>query len=342
MLYIHNMNATDRPSDAEPTGGVAVQAPPPARFEGRVTVHQLRIFRTVADRRSFSRAAEQLHLSQPAVSHQVKALTAAVGLPLFESLGRRIEPTETGRVVYEYACRILAEFEAAGRAIDELHGLQRGLLRVVGDTTVGIYVLPDVLGAFRERHPGVDVRLDVGNRQYVHDRLAANDADIAVVGRPWQRPDLPLTIRPFLANELIAIAGPNHPLASGRRISLARFAAEPMILREQGSGTRETAEATLARAGRPIDVVMELGSNGALKRAVARGLGVAIVSRYAVGLELQLGLLVELPVVGFPLLRRWHLVHPRDRRFGPVGTAFLEFVEEGSWRESIGQSVSTD
>lgn len=311
-------------------------------FESRVTVHQLRIFRTVAERHSFSRAAEQLNLSQPAVSHQVKALTEAIGSPLFELIGRRTQPTETGRLLLEHAGRILGEFDAAGRALDELHGLQRGLLRVVGDTTVGIYVLPDVLGAFHERYPGVDVRLDVGNRQYVHDSLAANEADIAVVGRPGQRPDLALTIRPFLDNELIAIAAPSHRFAKNARIPLARFASEPMILREAGSGTRETAEATLATAGRPIDVVMELGSNGALKRAVARGLGVSIVSRYAVGLELQLGLLVELPVVGFPLARQWHLVHRRDRRFGPVGEAFLEFVEEGSWRSSIGQALSTD
>ncbi|MEO5939740.1 MAG: LysR family transcriptional regulator [Candidatus Limnocylindrales bacterium] len=307
-----------------------------------MTVHQLRIFRTVADRASFSRAAEQLHLSQPAVSHQVKALAAAIGAPLFEFVGRRVLLTETGRLLHDHAVRILSEFEAAERAVDELHGLQRGQLRVVGDTTVGIYVLPDVLGAFHQRYPAIDVRLDVGNRQHVHDRLAANEADIAVVGRPWQRPDLPLTVRPFLANELIAIAAPSHPLATSRRVSLARFAAEPIILREIGSGTRETAEATLARAGRSIDVVMELGSNGALKRAVARGLGVAIVSRFAVGLELQLGLLVELPVTGFPIARQWHLVHPRDRRFGPVGTAFLAFVEEGSWRAAIGQSLTTD
>ena len=340
MLYIRFVNdrtTPDERSAVTPTGVSGQVA-----FEGRVTAHQLRIFRTVADRASFSRAAEQLHLSQPAVSHQVKALAAAVGAPLFEFVGRQVNLTETGRLLSEHASRILAEFEAAGRAIDELHGLKRGLLRVVGDTTVGIYVLPDVLGAFHQRHPGIDVRLDVGNRQHVHDRLAANDADIAVVGRPWQRPGLPLIVRPFLANELIAIAAPGHPLATARRIPLARFAAEPIILREQGSGTRDTAEATLAKAGRPIDVVMELGSNGALKRAVARGLGVAIVSRYAVGLELQLGLLVELPVVGFPLARQWHLVHPRDRRLGPVASAFMAFVEEGSWRDSIGQSLTTD
>lgn len=314
----------------------------PSLFERRVTVHQLRIFKTVADVGGFSRAAERLHLSQPAVSHQVKALSAAIGAPLFEAIGRRIQPTETGRLLYEHAGQILSGFEAAGRAIDEHRGLKRGLLRLVGDTTVGIYVLPDVLGAFKRVHPDIALRLDIGNRQHVYERLLSNEADFAVVGRTWPRPDVPLTVRPFLPNELIAIAAPGHPLAGARRVSLARLANEPFILREPGSGTRETAEEALAGTGRPVQVAMELASNGAIKRAVARGLGVAILSRYAVSLELRLGVVVELPVTGFPLRRQWHLVYPRDRRFGPVGAAFLAFVDEGRWREAVGEDLTTD
>ena len=311
-------------------------------FERRVTVHQLRIFKTVADVRSFTRAAEQLNLSQPGVSHQVRALSDAVGASLFEQLGPVIHPTETGRLLYDHAILILSEFEAAGRAIDELHGLKRGLLRLVGDTTVGIYVLPDVLGAFKQEHPDVELRLDVGNRQHAYERLLANEADFAVVGRPWPRSDVPLIVRPFLPNELIAIAAPGHPLAGARRVSLARLADESFIHREPGSGTRETAEEALAKTGRPVHVAMELASNGAIKRAVARGLGVAILSRHAVSLELRLGAVVELPVTGFPLHREWHLVYPRDRRFGPVGEAFLSFVDEGRWRDLVGEGLTTD
>jgi DNA-binding transcriptional LysR family regulator len=311
-------------------------------FERRVTVHQLRIFKTVADVRSFTRAAEQLNLSQPGVSHQVRALSNAVGAPLFEQLGPLIHPTETGRLLYDHAILILSEFEAAGRAIDELHGLKRGLLRLVGDTTVGIYVLPDVLGAFKQEHPDVELRLDVGNRQHAYERLLANEADFAVVGRPWLQPGVPLTARPFLPNELIAIAAPGHPLAGAHRVSLARLATEPFIHREPGSGTRETAEEALAKTGRPVHVAMELASNGAIKRAVARGLGVAILSRHAVSLELRLGVVVELPVTGFPLHRQWHLVYPRDRRFGPVGEAFLSFLDEGRWRDVVGEDLTTD
>ncbi|MEO5986267.1 MAG: LysR substrate-binding domain-containing protein, partial [Candidatus Limnocylindria bacterium] len=309
-------------------------------LERRVTVHQLRIFRTVADLASFSRAAESLHLSQPGVSHQVKALADAVGGPVLEVIGRSVQTTEIGRLLYEHATRILAEFEHADRALDELHGLRRGTLRVSGDTTVGIYVLPDVLGAFKAAHPGVEVRLDVGNREHVYQQIIDGESDFAVVGRLRDRPSVPLATQPFLPNELIAIVAPSHPLAESARVSMARFGREPFIVRELGSGTRETADEALARTKVPVRIVMELASNGAIKRAVAGGLGVAIVSRHSVSLELRLGLVVEVPVTGFPLHRQWHLVHPSGRRLGPVGTAFLEFIDAGSWRAAVGQTLT--
>src|SRR6202022_4782575 len=162
----------------------AVRSSLAAGFDSRVTVHQLRIFKMVADHHNFSRAAEALHLSQPAVSHQIKALSAAVAAPLFEEIGRRIHLTSAGTLLYEHASGIIADFEMAGRALDELHGLRRGLLRLAGDTTVGIYVLPDLLGTFREAYANVDVSLDVGNRQHVSERLIANAPDFAFVGPP--------------------------------------------------------------------------------------------------------------------------------------------------------------
>lgn len=321
----------------------AARLPPAAaRLEQRVTLHQLRIFKTVAEHRNFSRAADALHLTQPAVSHQIKALAQAVQAPLFEQIARRIHLTATGQLLLEHATRILADFEVARMAIDDLHGLRAGSLRLTGDTTVGIYVLPDLLGAFKAAHPRLEVQLDVGNRQHAYQRLLANETDFAVVGRPWARPGSPLTVRAFLPNELIAIASPAHPLATARRISIARLAAEPFIVREPGSGTRETAEEALRRASRPFHTVMELASNGAIKRAVARSLGIAILSRYAVSLELRLGLLVELPVTGFPLRRQWHLVHLRDKLLGPADRAFLAFISEGGWRVALGESLSSD
>jgi DNA-binding transcriptional LysR family regulator len=311
-------------------------------FDQLVTVHQLRLLSAVIERGGFSRAADALGLSQPAISHQLKALSTAVGTPVLEIVGRRVQLTQAGQLLYDHAQRILAEFEAAGSSLDELRGLKRGSIRLAGDTTVGIYVLPDLLGAFRKEHPAVDVRLGVDNRQGLYDRLIANEFDFVVSGRPWDDPSVPMVARPFLANELIAIASPHNRLASRPRLTLAELAAEPFIVREPGSGTRDTADEALRAAGLAIRPVMELASNGAIKRAVAQDLGVSILSRFATGLEIQMGHLVELPVEGFPLRRLWHLVYARDKRLGPIDEAFLRFVDEGHWKAMIGRPISTD
>ncbi len=320
------------------------RAPQPlaANFDQLVSVHQLRLLTAVIEHGGFSRAGLALGLSQPAISHQLKALATTIGMPLLEVIGRKVHLTQVGELVHEHAKRILNEFEAAGTALDELRGLRRGTLRLAGDTTVGIYVLPDLLGAFRHEHPSVEVRLGVDNRQGLYERLVRNDADFVVSGRPWDNPSIPLIAQPFLANELIAIASPKHRLASRKRVTLADLAGEPLIVREPGSGTRESMEEAFREAGLSIRPVMELASNGAIKRAVAQDLGVSILSRYATGLEMHIGHLTELPVTGFPLRRQWHLVYARDKRLGPIDEAFLRFVEVGRWKESIGRPVSTD
>ena len=203
-------------------------------------------------------------------------------------------------------------------------------------------MLPDLLGAFRNENPSVEVRLGVDNRLGLYDRLVANEADFVISGRRWDNPSIPLVVEPFLANELIAIASPRHHLVKRNRVTLAELAAEPFIIREPGSGTRETTEEAFEAAGLSIRPVMEFASNGAIKRAVAQDLGVAILSRYATALEMQIGHLVELPVAGFPLHRLWHLVYARDKRLGPVDEAFLKFLGDGSWKATIGQPVTTD
>ena len=313
-----------------------------AQLDQVVSVHQLRLLTAVNERGGFTRAAEALGLSQPAISHQLKALTEAIGTPVVEVIGRRVRLTQAGDLLYEHAKRILAEFEAAGSALDDLRGLHRGRLSVAGDTTVGIYVLPDLLGAFRQAHPSVEVRLAVDNRQGVYRRLVAGEVDFVVSGRRWVDPSIALLVRPFLANELIAVTAVGHALAGRQHVTLAELAAEPFIVREPGSGTRETAEEALRAAGLSIRPVMELASNGAIKRAVAQDLGVSILSRYATALELQIGHLAEIPVEGFPLRRQWHLVYARDKRLGPVDEAFLRFVDDGRWKETVGKPITTD
>jgi len=313
-----------------------------AQLDQVVSVHQLRLLTAVMERGGFTRAAEALGLSQPAISHQLKALAEAIGTPVVEVIGRRVRLTQAGDLLYEHAKRILAEFEAAGSALDDLRGLHRGRLSVAGDTTVGIYVLPDLLGAFRQAHPSVEVRLAVDNRQGVYRRLVAGEVDFVVSGRRWVDPSIALLVRPFLANELIAVTAVGHALAGRQHVTLAELAAEPFIVREPGSGTRETAEGALRAAGLSIRPVMELASNGAIKRAVAQDLGVSILSRYATALELQIGHLAEISVEGFPLLRQWHLVYARDKRLGPVDEAFLRFVDDGRWKETVGKPITTD
>ena len=307
-----------------------------------VSVHQLRLLTAVVERGGFTRAADTLGLSQPAISHQLKALSNAVGTPVLEVVGRRVRLTPAGDVLHEHAKRILAEFAAAGTTLDELRGLQRGSLRRAGDTTVGIYVLPDLLGAFRNEHPLIEMHLGVENRQGLYDRLVANEVDFVVSGRHWDNPSIPLVSQPFLANELIVIASPRHRLAGRERVPLAELAAEPFIVREPGSGTRETADEALRAAGVSVRQVMELASNGAIKRAVAQDLGISILSRYATALEMQIGHLVELQVIGFPLRREWNLVYARDKRLGPVDEAFLRFVDDGRWKDAIGRPIATD
>jgi len=307
-----------------------------------VTVHQLRLLTAVIDSGGFSRAALALGLSQPAISHQLKAMSDAIGTPVVEIVGRRVRLTQAGELLYDRAKRILAEFEAAGSALAELRGLKGGRLRVAGDTTVGIYVLPDLLGAFRQAHQSIEVQLAVDNRQGVYRRLVAGEVDFVVSGRRWDDSSIALVVRPFLANELIAIASVRHPLAGRESVTLAELAAQPFIVREPGSGTRETAEEALRAAGLSIRLVMELASNGAIKRAVARDLGVSILSRYATALEIQIGHLAELSVESFPLRRQWHLVYARDKRLGPVDEAFLRFVDDGRWKETIGRPIATD
>lgn len=304
-----------------------------------VSVQQLRLLTAVVERGGVTRAADALGVSQPAVSRQLKALSTAVGTPVHEVVGRQVRLTSAGRVLHEHANRILAEFAAAGTTLDELRGLQRGSLRLAGDTTVGIYVLPDLLGAFRQKYPAIEVRLGVVNWQGLYERLVANEADFVVTGRQLGDTSIPLVVRPFLANELIAIASPRHRLANRSRVTLAELAAEPFIVREIGSATRERTDEALRAAGLSVKPVMEMASSGAIKRAVAQDLGVSVVSRYATALEMLIGHLVELPVVGFPLRHEWNLIYARDKRLGPIDEAFVRFVDDGSWKEAIGRPL---
>ena len=298
-------------------------------LERAVTLRQLRTFKTVADLTSFSLAAQRLKLSQPSVSYQVKELEETLGLPLLDRLGKRVQLTEAGSVLYGYARRMLDVLDEATVVIEEMRGIKRGSLRVGASTTVGIYLLPAALGAFKKLHPGLVISLEIGTRARVQEQVLRNELDLAVVGPASKDPEL--AIVPFLTDELVVVAPAGHALAGRRGLTLKDLADQPFIMREAASGSRWSLEKAARQAGARLSVAMELGSNGAIKHAVESGLGLAVISRYACALEFSSGRLVELRVRGFPIRRDWHIVHLRKRRLPASVRTFIDFLKGTSW-----------
>jgi len=297
-----------------------------------LTLHQLRTFRAVAEQLSFSAAAQELSISQPSVSYQVKELEAALGLPLLDRLGKRVRLTEAGQVLYEYARRTLALLDEATLAMEQLRGIERGTLRVGASTTVGIYVIPLALGAYKKRHPNLAVSLEIGSRDVLQDRLKQGALDVAVLSPPIADPDL--VAAPFMEDELVMVVPAGHPLAGRTGLTLRDFADESFLMREVGSGTRVAVEAAARRAGVALQVGMELGSNGAIKHAVEAGLGVAVLSSHAIELERKGGGLVVVDIEGFPILRPWSVVHLRRRQLPASVERFIHLLCEGRWERS--------
>lgn len=286
--------------------------------------HQLRIFDAVARHRSYTRAAQELHLTQPAVSAQVRELERALGASFFERVGRQITFTEAGRELHAYARRILDLVAETRTAMEDLKRLARGRVTLAAVSTAGAYVVPPLLGAFRTRYPGIVISLEVVNRAAVHRRLADNDVDLTIMGRPPE--GIPHVARPFLADQLVVVAAPTSPLARMRRLTFERLAREPFIMREPGSGTRLAAEEVFKKHGMAVQIGLELGNTSAVKEAVAAGLGIAILSRHALNQELALRRLAVLDVQRFPLRRQWYVVHREDKRLSQAARAFMEFL----------------
>jgi len=289
----------------------------------------------VARERSQSEAARQLFLSQPSVSYQIKELQRELKTLLFEPDGRHVRLTQAGELLYGSAQQILNAVEEVTNSIQELKGLERGSLRIGASSTAGIYVLPQILGAFKQRHPRLEVAMDIANWQAIRERLLQRQIDLIVVGEPSRQPEL--EVEPFLRNEMVVIAPPNHPLAGADMVPLRVAAEERFIIREPGSGTRLTLERVLSAAGIPLRVAMELGSNGAIKQAVSAGLGLGVLSRQAIQLETQAGKLRVLNVEGFPVERQWNIVRLRGRRLSIAAEAFRQFLKE--WASAQGNPI---
>jgi DNA-binding transcriptional LysR family regulator len=295
-----------------------------------MTLHQLRTFRAVADQLSFSAAASELRLSQPSVSYQVKELEEVLGVSLLDRLGKRVRLTEAGGILYGYTQRTLNLLDEASLVMEQLRGIERGTLRIGASATVGIYVAPLALGAYKRRHPNLAVSLEIGGREHLESRLRGGALDLAVMSPPFGDPDLEAT--PFLEDELVMVLPPAHPLARRKRLVLADFREESFLMREPGSGTRIAVEQAARSAGVSLPVGMELGSNGAIKHAVEAGLGVAVLSRHAIELERRQGGLLVVDVAGFPIRRQWSAIRLRRRRLPSPVQGFIEFLCSGEWQ----------
>lgn len=289
------------------------------------TLHQLRIFLAVARQGSFARAAEELHLSPPTLSLQVKQLSETVGQPLFEQLGKKIYLTAAGQTLAEACQDIEARMERLSQDLAALSGVEKGSLKLAILTTVK-YTVPKLLGGFCAAHPGIDVAMLVGNREMLLQRLTSNQDDLYIMGQPPEQMDV--VCEDFADNPLVLVAPPNHPLVGKKRIAPQRLINEPFIMREPGSGTRLTAERFFSSHGVQLRNRLEVGSNEAIKQTVAGGLGLAVLSATTVVSELALGELVQLDVQGFPLIRRWHVVYPRGKRLSPAALAFKAWLFE--------------
>src|SRR5262249_36433164 len=291
-----------------------------------VNLNHLAVFHAVAQAGSMTRGAERLGISQPAVSKQVQELESALGVHLFDRVGRQVCLSQAGTVLADYARRLFALAQEAEEAMADVRAVGRGRLAIGASTTIGTYLLPGVLAEFWRRHPRVELLVQIENTEQVHRRLAGHGLDVGLTEGIIAEDDLDAEV--FHQDELVLIAAPGHRLARQPRVPLSAVREEPFVLREPGSGTRAVEERALARLKLPVRVVMELGSTETIKRVVAEGVGLAIMSRLAVSAECAAGTLAVLPVAGLRIARPLHLVRRKGRRDGPASQAFCAVLRE--------------
>ena len=296
----------------------------------KITFRQLRLFLALADTGSVSRAARECHVTQPTASMQLKEISDSVGMPLYEVIARRVHLTDAGRDLARTARAIADEWAAFEQGIDATRGLRRGKLRVAVVSTAQ-YFVPRLLGTFCARYPEVDISLEVLNRDGVVQRLRDNQDDLYIMSMPPS--DIDLEDQVFLPNPLVVIAARSHPLASRHRLALHELGQQRFILRERGSGTRMATDAHFRRLKFEPNLRLELGSNEAIREAVAGDLGISVVSSHALpGRKAEHGVAV-LDVVGFPVESNWHVVRQKGKQLSPLARVFQEHLlaQSGKW-----------
>jgi LysR family transcriptional regulator, low CO2-responsive transcriptional regulator len=296
-----------------------------------VTFRQLRLFLAVAEHLSITAAARACHVTQPTVSMQIKELSDSVGMPLYEQIGKRLHLTAAGEALVETARAMVDEWSAFEQQIDAMKGLTRGRLRVAVVSTAK-YFVPRLLGTFCATYPDIDIALEVLNRDGVVARLRENRDDLYIMSMPPD--DIEIERHAFLPNPLKVIASHDHPLAHRKAVPLSELQNLRFIMREKGSGTRLACDQHFERLGFRPDVRLELGSNEAIKQAVAVKMGLSVISQHALSASPAGEQLAVLDVEGFPVLSSWWTLYPSGKRLSPVAAVFLDHVERSTheWR----------
>lgn len=291
-----------------------------------MNLHHLQVFYAVTQSGSISKASERLYISQPAVSRQVKALEEALGMHLLDRLPRGVRLTGAGQLLAEYASRLFALEARAESELNRMRSLEAGRLSLGASTTIGNYLLPPVLARFRERHPGVEIWMEIGNTVHIQRHLLADRIDLGFTEGFVEDEELEAEV--FMHDDLVVIAPADHPLAGRGPLPLAELCHQPCVMREPGSGTRAVLERTLGQRGVKSKPHMTLGSPEAVKRAVQAGAGLAVASYFTVSAELATGALVRIPVADAVFQRPLHRVQHRHRRMGPAVSAFMTLLAE--------------
>ena len=287
------------------------------------TLHQLKVFETVARQGSFTRAAEELYITQPTVSSQIKQLSKAIGLPLFEQIGKRLYLTDAGKELLHTCQEIFTQLDNFEMKVADLQGAKQGQLRLAVITTAK-YFVPRLLGSFCHKYPGIDISLQVTNHQEITRRMLENQDDLYIMSEPPQ--ELDLNSEAFLSNPLVVVANKSHPLVGKENIALKKLDGESFIMREQGSGTRAAVQKLFAKQKISVQVKLELGSNEAIKQAIAGGLGISILSQHCLISEGVTGELAILDVERFPIKRNWYVAHLASKKLSVIAQTFLDYL----------------
>ncbi|MDF2180955.1 LysR family transcriptional regulator [Neptuniibacter sp. CAU 1671] len=300
------------------------------------TLRQFEILLAVYQQGSITAASQTLHLTQPTVSMQLKKLSDSVGAPLYDTIGKKLVFTEVGLALVATAREVLASIDRLGMTLADLQGMKAGTLKLAVVTTAK-YFIPHLLGNFLQHYPKVDVDFKVGNRQQIIESLHAGEHDFYVFSHPPE--DQELALHQFVPNPLVAIAPQDHPLANQGILSLERFAQEPFLMRELGSGTRHAIERHLQKRGIALNVKMTIESNEAIKHSVMSGLGVSILSQHTLSFGGSQGL-VALPVSELPINTQWFLARLPNKQLSVVANTFLDYVEQQGRRQLIAEMAS--